>query len=337
MLDVGDPTAARIAIMLETPANEEVNYSVLPPSAAYGTRQVLGTVKDAQLELARRTAAYPAIPSILRARGVPVVGRTGALLNRLLRAAGINRDEIFIMNSLRCFAPKSKKGDNYPTGAEKSIAQHACRQYDRLGVDGFVADIIVISIHPAALFKDGASSAEPLILADLEKVASFARDGHRVLLLMGGHAVDTFLGYFTNVSKSRGHYTWCGESWYASRIEKLRVRAERARRAARIKPPKAVKGYMIRCVNCHEVPKAKCTCEGGWEMVEKPVKVRKATKAEAARAELATRILDHLLVAGVFISPADWGQYHVAVITALTPLTCTISIQAIEPDAALPQ
>jgi len=245
-LDVGDPSTARIAIMLETPAAEEVNFSVIPPPAHLGTRQVLGTVREAQEEALRRSAAFPDIPGPLRSRGVPVVGRTGAVLNRLLKQAGIVREHCFIGNSIRCFPPKSAKGDNYPTGNEKNIAQAACRQYDRLG-DGlgkFAPDVIVVTLHPASLFKEGASSGEPLILADLEKVACFAKQGLRVLLLMGGHACETFLGFANNVSRWRGHYEWTSKefyNWYENRIGKLNAKAEKARRAAMPKVPKEKK------------------------------------------------------------------------------------------------
>lgn len=286
---------ARLAICLETPAAEEVNFSVLPP-AGRQTRQVLGTVPEAQRELMRRSKAFPLVPPRLRARGVPVVGRTGALLNRLLRDAGIVRDEtLFLANSLRCFPLTSAKGDNYPTGPDKAIAQHACRQYDRFGRNGFDPEIIVITMHPAALFKEGASSAEPLILADLEKAACFMREGYRVLVLMGGHAAETFLGFGSSVGRWRGHYEWTQPdmyNWYARRVARLGEKAAKARRSLREKPPKAKKGWTIHCELCDALPKQKCECEGGWVMREKPKKV---TKAEQARQELAARIVAALV------------------------------------------
>ena len=41
--------------------------------------------------------------------GKPFVGRAGKLLNKLLRKAGINRDECFITSVLKCFPPKNRK------------------------------------------------------------------------------------------------------------------------------------------------------------------------------------------------------------------------------------
>lgn len=284
---MGDFANARIAIMLETPSVEEVGFSVLPPSATLGTRQVLGTIKEAQAELLRRTKAYPNVPAFLRARGVPVVGRTGALLNRLLRQAGIDRDSIAILNSLRCFPVKSKKGDTYPTGADKSIAQYVCRQYDQIG-DGpgkFLPDVVVISMHPAALFKDGASSAEPLILADLEKAASFAKDGLRVLVVMGGHAAEVVLGFGTNVSKWRGHYEWIDASFLTKRLDKLKLKSDKARRVG--------------------MPK-----------------VAKKSKTQLAREELAKRIFAVLEELGLLRMNADAAVYQKGldnIVAALTP------------------
>lgn len=242
---------------METPAGEEVNFSILPPPGR-DIRQVLGTVQEARAELQRRGAAYPDIPTSLRARGVPVVGRTGALLNRLLREAGLDRDKIFLSNILRCFPVKSKKGDTYPTGADKTIAQSLCRMYDRIGTEEgkFSPDIILVTMHPASLFKDGASSAEPLILADLQKAVSFAADGLKVLVLMGGHAAEVMLGFGSTVAKWRGHYEWTQPQmydWYGRRVEKLKAKADKA---GRVKMPR----------------------------------VKKLTKAEVAREELAARI-----------------------------------------------
>ncbi|HDI03221.1 MAG TPA: uracil-DNA glycosylase [Candidatus Pacearchaeota archaeon] len=41
--------------------------------------------------------------------GEPFVGRAGKLLNKLLRKAGIKRDECFITSVLKCFPPKNRK------------------------------------------------------------------------------------------------------------------------------------------------------------------------------------------------------------------------------------
>lgn len=285
----GDPAQAKIAIVLETPASEEINFGVWPP-AGPKKRYVLGDVREAQAEMARRKARYPDIEPRLLARGVPVVGRTGSVLNfRLLEQAGINRDECLIDNSLRCLPAKSAQGANWPTGNAKHIAVSECRQYDR--IDEFKPTVIVITCHPAALFREVAP--ELLMIEDLRKAKEFADQGERVLILMGGKACETFLGYATNVSKWRGHYEFVDAEWLTKRREYLKLKGDKARIA----------------------------------MLPKEKRPKKKTKAEVAREETATTIVNNLIGLG-FISeenmdiPARQKQFWDAVnvvTAALTP------------------
>lgn len=247
----GNPHTTNIMIVLESPYLEEVNFSVWPP-AGPKKRYVLGEVKESQAETKRRRERYPEIEPRLLARGVPVVGRTGFLFNQMLEAAGIQRDRIFVDNALRCIPPKSKGGANWPTGNAKNIAAFACRQYDR--IDEFKPTVVVFSIHPSAVLRE--QTPYLLIVEDLRKVKEFADQGERVLLLMGGNAVDTYFGFFKNVTKSRGHYEFVDEKWLTARTEYLRVKAEKARRL--------------------EVPKE--------------LRPKKKSKAEVAREELAEKI-----------------------------------------------
>ena len=254
VLDVGDPRTSKIAIVFETPANDEINFSVCPP-AGKEKRYVLGEVRESQAEMKRRTAAFPNIPPRLLSRGVPVVGRTGAVLNfRLLERAGIQRSEVFLANSLRCLPAKSAQGANWPTGNEKNIAVSVCRQYDRL--IEFQPTVAIFTIHPAAILREVAP--ELLIVEDLRKAKEFVDQGERVVVFMGGKAIDTYFGYFSNPAKSRGHYDFIDVPWLTKRYEYLKVRADKARRAA----------------------------------VPKELRVKKKTKAEVAREELAGRIYD---------------------------------------------
>jgi uracil-DNA glycosylase len=252
-LDAGDPLATNIAIVLESPYLEEVNFSVWPPPGNK-KRYVLGEVRESQAEMKRRRERYPEIEPRLLARGVPVVGRTGFLFNQMLEAAGIQRDRIFIGNTLRCIAPKSKGGANWPTGNAKNIAAFACRKYDR--IDEFKPTVVVFSIHPSAVLRE--QTPYLLIVEDLRKVKEFADQGERVLLLMGGNAVDTYFGFFKNVTKSRGHYEFVDSKWLTARTEYLRIKAEKARRL--------------------EVPKE--------------LRPKKKSKSQVARAELAAKVLD---------------------------------------------
>jgi uracil-DNA glycosylase len=238
---------------LESPYLEEINFSVWPPPGPK-KRYVLGDVREAQIEMARRKVRYPEIEPRLLARGVPVVGRTGSLFNRMLEEAGIRREDIAVDNALRCISPKSKQGANWPTGNAKHVAASTCRQYDRL--DEFRPTVAVFSIHPAAVLRE--QTPYLLIVEDLRKVKEFADAGERVVLFMGGNAVDTYFGFFKNVSKTRGHYEFINNDYLTRRYETLRLKAEKARRA--------------------EMPKE--------------LRPKKKTKAEVAREELAARIIN---------------------------------------------
>jgi len=295
----GDPLRAKIAIILETPANEEINFGVWPPPGNK-KRYVLGDVRESQAEMRRRRERYPEIDARLLARGVPVVGRTGAVLNfRLLEQAGIMRDAIFIDNSLRCLPPRTKGGANWPTGNARRIAESHCRQYDRL--DEFKPTVIVVTVHPAAIFREVAP--ELLIVEDLRKAKEFADQGERVLVLMGGKAAETFLGFAGNVSRWRGHYEFVDGKWLTERVNTLRIKAEKARRSA--------------------MPKS-----------ERP---KKKSKAEVARAELATKILDALQEEGVLGVNAgmfeEWTRAHAVVTGVLTPPPRPKKPRAVEPNA----
>lgn len=53
------------------------------------------------------------------AQGEPFVGRSGQLLNKLFEAMGINREEVFISNIVKCRPPNNRK----PTPIEMSVCK----------------------------------------------------------------------------------------------------------------------------------------------------------------------------------------------------------------------
>lgn len=224
----GDPAAAKIMLLLEAPNNEELGYLLQPPPVRPGkpTRGVLGTLDEAKAEFRRRKEAYKEIPQSFLLRGVPVVGRTGWKLNSLLQRAGIKREDVFIDYTLRCFPPYNKQGQPYPTGQDKTGAELACRQYDR--IEAFGPTVIVITMPHSAILRE--ATPEPLIQADLSKAQSFARAGHRVLVLMGTHAADTILGnWASNVTRQRGHYLVVGPDFYKKTLMRIEARAGRGK------------------------------------------------------------------------------------------------------------
>ena len=137
-------------------------------------------------------------------QGLPFVGRSGALLTRLLAEAGLPRDEVFIANTLKCrppanrdplasevetchpwlqeqirliepryiatlgnFATKLLTGD--PTGITKVHGQPRPRRFgDR--------EVTVYPLfHPAAALRSTGVAEQ--LRADIERLAELVRDG----------------------------------------------------------------------------------------------------------------------------------------------------------------
>src|SRR6185312_8881564 len=51
-----------------------------------------------------------------------------------------------------CLPPKNKQGQPYPTGAERSQAEHCCRHWDR--VQRFDTRMVEVSLHPAGILRE---------------------------------------------------------------------------------------------------------------------------------------------------------------------------------------
>ena len=80
------------------------------------------------------------------AQGIPFVGAAGQLLNKILVASGLNRDDVYICNILRCRPPGNRK----PLPVEASN----CREY----LDGQIA-----IIDPDWIICLGATAAQNLL------------------------------------------------------------------------------------------------------------------------------------------------------------------------------
>ncbi len=201
-LDYGDPRRCRFVVQLEQPGKSEIMYAF-----AAGQFGVLD-----QHELARRKTDYPDVGERYLKNGAALIGKSWSLISQWVFARlGIRRDDLFITNTLRCFSPE------YPTGDDRKIAEAYCRQYDRLHLycggtpDALASEqLVIIGIHPAAVLRD--VTLLPLLIRSAEKAADGARAGAKTILLLGGKAVRSYLGYFDAVSKYQGHYTWTSQS-----------------------------------------------------------------------------------------------------------------------------
>ncbi len=129
--------------------------------------------------------------------GRPFVGRAGAILNRALGLAGLNRGEIFITNIVKCRPP----GNRQPSGEEI----RACMPYLRkqieiigpsavcllgnvpakavLGMQGVTSlrgrifdDLYLITFHPAAVLRN--KDRMELFVSDLAKLREMLSVDH---------------------------------------------------------------------------------------------------------------------------------------------------------------
>lgn len=205
VLGVGDPSTAKIALNLEAPGRDEIDFTIAP----HADRSFLTTEKECNAELARRRKAYPELAEKFIQYGVPVVGKSGAQLNQwVLPAVGLKREELFIDNTLRCLPPKGKVA-SYPTGEDRKHAEKCCRHWDRW--EEFNPSVQLVTLHPAGIMRE--VTPLPLQLKDFEKARDFAALGHKVMVLIGGKAFKAFMGFSENVTRIRGHYQVLGSDW----------------------------------------------------------------------------------------------------------------------------
>lgn len=83
------------------------------------------------------------------AQGIPFVGMAGQLMDKIIAAAGLQRDELYICNILRCRPPGNRK----PQPAEAAN----CREY----LDGQIA-----VINPEFIICWGATAAQNLLATE---------------------------------------------------------------------------------------------------------------------------------------------------------------------------
>lgn len=268
VLGTGNPETAKFAIILEAPGQEELGFPIEGPGAP-------GIIPTD--ELARRKRDYPDVEERFLSRGAAIVGRSGSLVNKwALPKTGTLRTEIFVDNTLRCLSPKNKKGEWYPTGAERNQAESCCRQWDR--VQKFGPQVLEVTVHPASLLRE--VNPLPLFNKDVEKAASFARQGYKTVLLMGGKAAEAFMGHAANVTRWRGHYEVLknrGEGWYDSVVARLRTKASKGKNA----------DDMCRCEHVRHNHNPGCSeCTECQKFRKKPVKkVSKAQKLSGVPVE----------------------------------------------------
>lgn len=225
-LGCGDPAFAKVAIMFERPAADEIAFTFggpRPPQIPEPTwRQILDWQRA---ELNRRKAAFPDLDTEDQRRfifhGAPVRGMSGAEIRQwvLPTVGGGQLEDYYLENVLHCAAPDNE----YPAGDIKEAAEACCVHWNRL--KDFNPEASIVSLHPAGILKEqgGGIVALPLQWMTFSKAISFSRQGVRTLILAGGKAVKFWLGYAESVTRWAGHYIKETDLTWHRRTEKWKA------------------------------------------------------------------------------------------------------------------
>lgn len=218
-LPSGDPRTARICLLLETPAEKEVEYDLVQIERLGGS--LPWDVPDIRAELDSRVQLYPDLDSVYLRRGAPVVGPSGVqLFAWALKSAGIQRRDCYVANVLQCYPGKAKDGAvAYPKGEDRKRAESCCAKLWWRIEEEFKPDVSMINIHPAAIIRSAV--AFPVQWHVFVQAKKFVREGARVLVACGGKAAEAWFNYGGNVMKWAGH--WQRETEITRRLRKERL------------------------------------------------------------------------------------------------------------------
>ena len=262
VMDSGNPKTAKAIMCFEAPGSQEIAFELRPQA----NRGFFETAKECNEEIRRRQEAFPDIPLKFLSLGAPIVGPTGQAIQRWIwEKVGIKRDELFLMNTIRCLPPKSKNGQAYPTGDARKQAEQFCRKYDR--IDQFRPDTMVVTIHPAALLRE--IGPLPLVVKDMEKVRDFTTQGRRVMALLGGKALHAFLRYTENVQWWRGHYVGLAADWSETYKQIFDFKAKPRKERATVTRPEVLDEMPCKSAKRYKGARPpKCGCVACWTLWE---------------------------------------------------------------------
>lgn len=131
-LGSGDPKSAKMAILLETPASNEISY-------------IVNDLVDGAAEVSRRKLTYPDLDSKFVTLGAPVVGPSGnELFGWALKPLGLQRSDLFIENVLHCVGRRTAvwMGDGLWKSIDKIITGDRVKSF----VNGEIVDRAVLGI-----------------------------------------------------------------------------------------------------------------------------------------------------------------------------------------------
>jgi len=129
----------------------------------------------------------------------PLAGNMGWwFLKHFIEPLGYTKENLVISYVLRCKQPWSwrKKGDDYPTGRDRELAETRCRQYDGTqasfgvpkqgGLKAFAPNLALLTFEPKDVFKVNAYYRQ--IQVDFQKAKRFVECGYRPVVLCGTEA-----------------------------------------------------------------------------------------------------------------------------------------------------
>jgi len=103
-------------------------------------------------------------------RGEPFVGPSGRLLNRMIRAIGLARDDVYICNAINCMPPEEKQPDGRMTIRKPHSHEVAACQ-------GFLFGQLR-AVRPQCVVVLGAFAARGLLGAKVQKISSLLGKWH---------------------------------------------------------------------------------------------------------------------------------------------------------------
>ena len=107
--------------------------------------------------------------------GKPLVGGAGRLMDQLLKRAGMDRDEVLVLNRIRCRPPRNRIAD-YPDAVTQ------CDDWVRKELDTYAPSIVVVSGNTAAKSIFGAQSNITSIRGAIRRTGSAFPYGERYFI-----------------------------------------------------------------------------------------------------------------------------------------------------------
>lgn len=188
------PPKSGICILLENPDSND---------CANRTKDLA----DGLIEIKRREALYPGLEEKWIRLGSPATSWDDIITtmwNWILSPMGLQRSDVGLYFTLNCFPGRDgSRKLLWPKGDFRKKAEATCAG---LWLGPLLAWDPTVSVVGMAVASRSDSTPIPIALRAVEKAKMFAKQGERVLLLMGNRAARHWLGYGENSTRWAGHW-----------------------------------------------------------------------------------------------------------------------------------